>query len=204
MSRTSALTPGLDIACLLHVVDGAGAAFIDGAVNEAFRQQLEIELSSGSFEPMPSKEGRARQEGQVFRIRDDFRAYPHVEQLRRELACLIHAQGDTVAGVRDWEPNEVHVQRYRAQALGITPHLDLKRYRVLIAIVTLVGSARFTVCKDRSGTPLKQWEVTPGSLILLRAPGLGGEDDRRPLHAVDGPRSGHRISITYRMNSLAA
>lgn len=203
MSTTSVLTPDLDLTYALHAVHNAGAAFIEGALNEAFRLHLEREVSAGPFEPMPSEEGRAQQEGEIFHMRDNFDAYPRVEQLRRELVRLIHNHAGGVVSLLGWEPNEVHVQRYVANALGITPHLDLKRYRVLIAIVTAAGSARFTLCKDRAGSLLERWDVTPGSLVLLRAPGLGGDDDRRPLHAVEGPPAGHRISVTWRMNSLA-
>lgn len=204
MSTTSALTPDLKFTYALRAVNEAGAAFIEGALNETFRLQLEREVSASPFKPMPSEEGRARQEGQIFHMRDDFDSYPCTEQLRRELVRLIRGYASGIVGIDDWEPNEVHVQRYVANALGITPHLDLKRYRVLIAIVTVAGSARFTLCKDRAGNPIEQWNVTPGSLVLLRAPGLGGDDDRRPLHAVQGPPAGHRISVTWRMNCRAA
>jgi hypothetical protein len=112
----------------------------------------------------------------------------------------LHESSGSVEGVSEWLPNEVDVQRYHALALGITPHLDLKRYRVLIAIVTVGHSAPFSLCKDREGTVSEQWQAEPGSLVLLRAPGLGGAEDGRPLHAVGGPPVGTRISITWRMN----
>ena len=40
-----------------------------------------------------------------------------------------------------------------------------------------------------------------GSLVLLRAPGLDHHDDGRPLHTVDGPDHGQRISVSYRMDT---
>jgi hypothetical protein len=36
---------------------------------------------------------------------------------------------------------------------------------------------------------------------LLRAPGLDDADDGRPLHAVSGPQTGQRISVSYRMDT---
>lgn len=204
MSRTFALSSDLDLTDQLQMVNDVGVALVEEALDEEFRQQLDVEVSAGPFEAMPSEQGRARQEGHIFHLRNHFGTYPLVEQLGNELVYLVHTQGSAIVGAPSWEPNEVHVQRYPTHALGITPHLDLKRYRILIAIVTAVGSARFTWCKDRTGSLLKQWDVTPGDLILLRAPGLGSHADGRPLHAVGGPLTGHRISVTWRMNSLAA
>jgi len=204
MSQAFALAPDLDLIDPLHVVNDTGAALVEKALDEEFRQQLEVEVDAGPFEAMPSEEGRARQEGHVFHLRGHFGAYPLVEQLGRELVHSVHNQGGAVVGASSWEPNDVHVQRYPTHALGIRPHLDLKRYRILIAIVTAAGSARFMLCKDRTGRLLKQWNVAPGDLVLLRAPGLGGHADGRPLHAVGGPPTGHRISVTWRMNSLTA
>jgi hypothetical protein len=85
--------------------------------------------------------------------------------------------------------------------LGITPHLDLKRYHYLVAIITADGTAPFTICKNRAGDPLTIWAAAAGSLVLLRAPGLDGIDDGRPLHTVSGPDSGQRISVSLRMDT---
>jgi hypothetical protein len=101
-------------------------------------------------------------------------------------------------------PNEVYVQRYRAGDLGVTPHRDWKRYRYLVAIFTATGEAEFRLCKNRAGEVLRSWTATPGSLVLLRAPGLAGVDDGRHLHGVRGPATGERISVTYRMDRRRA
>jgi hypothetical protein len=87
------------------------------------------------------------------------------------------------------------------QATRHHPHLDLKRYHYLVAIITAHGTAPFTICKNRTGEPLTTWPATAGSLVLLRAPGLDGLDDGRPLHTVSGPATGHRISVSYRMDT---
>ena len=79
--------------------------------------------------------------------------------------------------------NDVVLQRYPPGALGITPHRDHVRYRDLVAIVTLAGKARFGVCRDRSGTGAREVPIPPGSLLLMRAPGFAGRDDR-PFHFV--------------------
>jgi hypothetical protein len=74
-------------------------------------------------------------------------------------------------------------------------------YHYLIAIITADSSAPFTICKNRAGDPLATWAASAGSLVLLRAPGLDGVDDGRPLHAVSGPEHGQRISVSYRMDT---
>ena len=77
--------------------------------------------------------------------------------------------------------NDLIVQRYGAGSAGITPHRDHIRYRGLVAIVTLVGRARFCVCTERSGRDAREVPIPPGSLLLMRAPGFAGRDDR-PFH----------------------
>jgi hypothetical protein len=77
--------------------------------------------------------------------------------------------------------NDLIVQRYRPGSLGITPHRDHVRYRHLVAIVTLAGRARFFLCPDRSGRNAREVPIPAGSLLLMRAPGFAGRDDR-PFH----------------------
>jgi len=124
-----------------------------------------------------------------------------IDQLHRELTHLVHEDLGDIEGVDLWHPNDVSVQRYAPNTQGISPHLDSKRYVHLIAIFTTEGSALFRLCKDRSGPVLKEWGTTPGSLVLMRAPGFAGLKDGRPFHTVEGPRTGSRYSVTFRMDS---
>lgn len=195
-----ALSPHTQLHLGLDAVRRYGAAFVDEALNESFRQRLAAEVSAGPFAAMSAYEGRAQQEGELFHLHGDLAGYPAVDQLRSELVAAVRDR-ERIPELAGWLPNEIHVQRYPARALGITPHLDLKRYGLLIAIFTAAGSASFTWCADRAGTVHEQWEAGPGSVVLLRAPGLGGADDGRPLHTVSGPETGERISVTFRMNT---
>jgi len=77
--------------------------------------------------------------------------------------------------------NDLVVQRYPAGSLGITAHRDHLSYRDLVAIVTLIGRARFFISKDRSGGNAREVPIPPGSLLLMRAPGFAGREDR-PYH----------------------
>ena len=69
----------------------------------------------------------------------------------------------------------------------------------LIAIFTTEGSAPFTFCANRQGDVIDKWNAAPGSLILMRGTGLNGAENR-PFHAVAGPTTGSRVSLTFRMS----
>lgn len=77
--------------------------------------------------------------------------------------------------------NDLIVQRYEPGSQGITPHRDHLRYAGLVALVTLCGRARFFLCPDRSGKNARELPMPPGGLILMRAPGFAGLQDR-PFH----------------------
>jgi hypothetical protein len=202
-TTTTVFRPGLDLRPALQTVRTDGAAFIEHTLTEPFLEQLRAETNAVPYEPLPAEEGRARQEGEIHTIRDAISPYRAIDRLRDQFAELVHDHGAEIPGCTDWQPNETSIQRYRSRALGITPHLDLKRYHYLVAIFTAEGTAPFTLCKNREGDPLTTWPAAPGSLVLLRAPDLDGTNDGRPLHAVGGPPSGHRISVSYRMDTNA-
>jgi hypothetical protein len=202
-TTSSVFSPGLALRPALDKVRVDGAALVEHALADPFLEQLRGEANAVRYEPLPDEEGRARQEGEIHVIRRTTSGYPAIDRLRTELVELVHENGAHIPGCLEWEPNETSIQRYHASALGITPHLDLKRYHYLVAIFTVEGSAPFTLCKNRDGDPLTSWPATAGSLVLLRAPGLAHIDDGRPLHAVAGPTAGHRISVSFRMDTTA-
>ena len=79
--------------------------------------------------------------------------------------------------------NDLIVQRYAAGSAGITPHRDHLRYVGLVAIVVLAGAGRFLVSHDRTGRDAREIPAPPGHLLLMRAPGFNGRNDR-PFHAL--------------------
>ena len=119
---------------------------------------------------------------------------------------ILRKHAPRIEGLGDWRPDEVTVQRYASGSTGISSHRDGRRHAYLVAILTLEGSALLRQCSDRAGTTVGAWGAGAGSLVLLRGPGLGGIEDDRPLHAVDGPRGRRRTSLTLRAtgSSLAA
>jgi hypothetical protein len=196
----TALHPHLDLGRPLEALTELGAAFIPHALSEPFRQQLQRQVQDGPFERLPDQIGPVRQEADLFVVTDAMTTYPSLAGLRAELVTHLRQQGPDIVGLARWWPNEAYVQRYEPGALGVSPHLDSKRFAVLVAIFTTQGSARFALCQTRAGEILQQWDAGPGSLTLLRGPGLLDAEDQRPFHTVHGPTAGHRYSITFRMN----
>jgi hypothetical protein len=196
----TALHPDLSLGRPLEALREAGAAFIPRALNEPFRQQLQREIQEGPFERLPDRIGPVRQEADLFVVTDTMTAHPILATLRAEFVARLRQDGPRLTGLARWWPNEAYVQRYEPGALGVSPHLDSKRFAVLVAIFTTQGSARFALCQDRAGAIIQEWEAGPGSLTLLRGPGLLDAEDQRPFHTVHGPAAGRRYSITFRMN----
>lgn len=198
------LRPGTGVRRGIEVASRDGAAFVASALGEHALASISRELAPARFGKLAGREGRARQEGEILVLTGPLRGYPAIRQLRGELVAAARGLAAAIPGLEVWDPDEVAVQRYHAGALGITPHLDLKRYGYLVAVATVHGSAAFTWCRNRDGDPLATWQAGPGSLVLLRGPGLGGTPDSRPLHAVSGPVTGQRISLGFRMNTRAS
>jgi alkylated DNA repair dioxygenase AlkB len=199
---SQALTPGLDLRRALADTVATGAAFVPAALHEPFRARLLEEVERGPFVPMSEQAGSkgVRQQGERFAVGGDMRAHPFVHALREALVQGVRRHAALGAGLADWLPNDASVQRYRPGALGITPHLDGRRFRYLVAVVTVDGTAAFSLCADRSGTVLRRWDTVAGSLLLMRGPGLAGCADCRPLHTVAGPERHPRTSLTLRMD----
>lgn len=196
----AALVNGARLGAAFRRTAATGAAFVPGAVDARLLERLARELMALRFEPAPRVVGEVRQEteGATFP-----RRLPDVIRALRD-ALVEEARASGVRGLRTWVPNDVEVQRYEPGALGITAHRDGKRFRRLVAVVTVRGRARFAVRAERHGEIVEVWDVGPGDLVLMRGPGLAGARDGRPFHEVSGPRNGVRSSVAFRMNAGAA
>ena len=190
----------LDLARPLQALTDAGAAFIPHALSERFRERLQREIEAGPFERLPDQIGPVRQEADLFIITGAMPGYPAVARLRTEFVTRLRQAAPHIPALTRWWPNEAYVQRYEAGALGVSPHVDSRRFAVLVAIFTTQGSARFVLSQTRAGGIIQEWEAGPGSLTLLRGPSLLDAEDGRPFHMVHGPAAGRRFSVTLRMN----
>ncbi|HET9118647.1 MAG TPA: hypothetical protein VFN75_11340 [Pseudonocardiaceae bacterium] len=187
----------LDWSSLLREVTEQGAAFVARVFRQPLRDRLAIELAAGPYEPVEPVIGQVRQETESFVVpAGDLDRYPVLSCLHDRLVQRIQTHG-----VPEWMPNEVAVQRYQPGSIGISPHRDQRRFALLVAVITVAGSAPFTLCRNRSGDPIRTWQADEGSLVLLRGPGLAGEPDGRPMHHVGGPTSTPRTSIGIRMDT---
>lgn len=184
---------------LLREVIEHGAAFTANVVSRSDCFQVAAELQGGPYEPVEPVIGRVRQQAESFLVPLGQlpRRYPRLAGLCDELVWQIQAHG-----APRWAPTEVAVQRYQPGSIGITPHRDQSRYAQLVAVITVAGSAPFTLCRNRAGDPIRTWQADPGSLVLLRGPGLAGEDGR-PMHLVGGPTGAPRTSIGIRMDTAS-
>jgi hypothetical protein len=196
-----ALSADLDLRRPLRLAAERGHAHLRGALDERFRRALLREVEGGPFQRFEDTFGQVRQQIEGYDVRDPMDAFPLVARLRDELAETVRRDGRGIRGLATWWPNEAGVARYRPGSIGITPHLDGKWYRRLVIVVTVVGSAPFTICRDRAGEVIERWTAGPGGVTLMRGPGLLGTQDGRPFHTVQGPRRGRRCSVGYRMDT---
>lgn len=194
-----ALVHDLDWCTLLREVTEHGVAFAARAVHPPFCGQLMTELRDGPYEPVQPLIGQVRQETESFEVPfAQLDLYPVLRGLCDELIQQVHEHG-----APEWVPNEVAIQRYQPGSIGITPHRDQRRYAQLVAVITVVGEAPFTLCRNRDGDPVRTWQADQGSLLLLRGPGLAGVPDGRPMHLVGGPTGKPRTSIGIRMDTAS-
>jgi hypothetical protein len=200
MTDETPLLTNLDLNDALIAVETSGAAFLPGVLTPSFCQQLQAQLEGARFEKLPDQIGPVRQEADLFVTRGAMTDLPAVATLRDDLVGHLRHHAATSSNVVEWWPNEAYVQRYAPGSLGVSPHVDSSRFAILVAVFTTHGSARFAVCRDRSGDTVAEWEAGPGSLLLLRGSARGQPRDR-PFHAVRGPSGGRRFSVTLRMNT---
>ena len=129
----------------------------------------------------------------------DIEALPLVSELLAELAGAVRRADKGIEGLSSYAPNHLMVHRYRPGSIGITPHLDGKRFVQLVAAFTTKGTAKTVLCKSRKGEVLREWDTKAGSLVLLRGNGFAGLDDRRPFHLIGGPQRLERYAVVLRM-----
>lgn len=179
-----------------------GFAHLDGVLDPAFRRALWREIRSGPLRRMEGTFGAAGVRMQIdgFDVDEPFEGFPLLRGLGDAFAERVRSQGSGIRGLATWWPNEAGVGVYRPGWVGVTSHLDGRWYRRLVAVFTIVGSARFEVLASRAGEVLDVWEARAGGLTLMRGPGLAGSRDGRPFHAVEGPRRGVRCSVALRMS----
>jgi hypothetical protein len=196
-----ALTDGVDLSSALRRTASDGFSHVDDVLDERFAVELWDEIRGGPLRTMSGTFGAAkvRMEIDGFDVESPFNGFPHIRALVDEFTARARTDGDGVRGLATWRPNEAGVGAYRPGSIGVTAHMDGRWYRRLVAVFTVVGSARFEVRASREGEVLEAWTARARSVTLMRGPGLAGVRDGRPYHAVHGPERGVRCSVALRM-----
>ncbi len=164
-------------------------------------ERLSAEAAAGPVRHYREQFGPVRQQIEGFDVVEPYDGFPEIGTLCRALTALVRQQGTGIRGLASWRVNEAGVVLYRPGSIGITPHLDGKRYRRLVAVVTLWGAAELAICRNRAGDVVTTFPATAGSLTLLRGPGLAFCRDGRPFHSVGSPLQGERCAIGLRMTT---
>ncbi len=198
------LISAFDMHAVIGALERQGAASVH-VLTEPFRRTLAEEAQRAPYrkarEVVGSGDRLVRQELEYC---DDFPPHSAFHTLRQGFRRLLErslaANGlEAVAGPLKFD--SMMLQRYAPGALGITPHRDGRRYVKLVCNFTLAGQGRFCVCADRSGRRPRELDASPGTVILLRAPGFLGTDER-PFHFVDNIRE-ERYSFGLRQQRAA-
>lgn len=179
-----------DVATMLG---GRGWVRLERGVDGPTRAALG-EAAPPTWSPLPEVEGRVRQGGLSCGVFFDD-ASPAVQ----EFGDWIHRS--LSEAVPDVPPvprfNEVQWGRSNNGVGFITAHRDPPGAGGVIAIVTVSGHARFRVWEESGAT---EWVTEDGDLVLLRGRGWLTADSLCPVHEVESPRLGERMTMTLRHN----
>ena len=108
--------------------------------------------------------------------------------------------------LQGWHPTEAGYQRYRNTHDWISPHRDRRNDQLLSATITISGSAPVRIYEPvvdpddyKNLRQTDEFITSPGTLMLLRAPGLGNGE--QIIHEVLPPQIGSRLILNLRMRS---
>lgn len=174
-----------------------GAVLLKGYVDQKTSESIIEETDIQNMRVVEERDKKVRQQFQTINYRYPGETTPHIARLGSTLEEFLRDE------LPQWRPNDVAMQRYLPeQTVGIDPHRDYARDKLLVAVTTLAGEADFHIeLDDEAGG--KSWSkrrLQPGDLVLMRAPGLTEADDDRPYHQIDPPRSEERTSLAFRHN----
>ncbi len=176
----------VDINKLLEELRCIGATSIK-ILSEDFRRALLREAEGYPYQPEPEIVGYGdkivRQQMGSFRHFSEGSNYILLKDSFQALLNEIVADCATGPFETRLHFNSMVLQKYEAGSLGITPHRDGLSYRNLICVFIIGGQGRFYICLDRSGSGAREIDAAPGNVILMRAPGCFGSQDR-PFHYV--------------------
>ena len=199
-----------DLAEALEEVGQCGVCKIAGALTPDARHELRMALEGLDFQRAPERAGDVRQDFGLLVMKPGLAAaapaLSPLLALAEEYAALLRVRAMSLdeLWLADFVLTDIHIQRYRRGSTGISPHRDGRRFIKLISVFSLGSPAELRLFRDRRGSPMRRYQLDPGDLLLLRAPGLAERPSAGPLHSVSGPAGEARYSITLRMKQPAA
>jgi len=104
-----------DLGPALHRTVRDGAAYEPGVVPEALCRAVLAELDVEPFVALPPLEGPfgVRQEGEHLVLAGaEIGRRPAVHALHEAVVAAVHTHAGDIAGLGEWQPDEVTVQRY--------------------------------------------------------------------------------------------
>ncbi len=159
-----------DPSACVRAMRTVGVASLPSFIRDVDRANLLQELAT--YEPV-----QARGVAGPYKVRQD---YVHVRVFREgSLFLTLQERLSDFLGARLAKYfssrlifNDLVTQTYAPGSVGITPHKDGECFRNVVALLVLEGSGEFGVCRDRAGNGFRAVENSPGTLLLMRAPGF--------------------------------
>jgi hypothetical protein len=185
----------------------ASACFSDEICRKLEAEVETLNLEEGDHLTYPINAGTSREVRQLHA-----RAYlpighvdiPIANLVTQALIQEVQALTKFYPELKSWGPTEAGYQCYRDSRDWISPHRDRRTDQLLSATLTINGSALVRIHEpvanpdDYSNLKLvDEFLTSPGSVMLLRAPGLGC--GTQIIHEVLPPISGSRLILNLRM-----
>ncbi|MEP6710448.1 MAG: hypothetical protein ABJA64_01895 [Candidatus Saccharibacteria bacterium] len=206
-----------DLGSALYRTAVLGYAFssnvFEGGVLEALEQEAdELNLKVGDHMSTPINEGapnevRQRHARGYYTIDDN--SVPVANNVTRLLARAVQSYSNSYPELARWHPTEAGYQRYRNSDDSISAHRDRSSDQLLAATINVTGSTTVEIFETKGSNPMDysqknikltdSFTTSPGSLMLLRAPGFDLTDMLQTLHAVPPPTDGSRLVLNLRM-----
>lgn len=208
------VTPGCDLAEAISKAALKGYSFTPRAINLLACKAMELEtdllcMEEGDHVAHPINSGSLKEVRQLHeRVYaavgdEDIAVASAISQaLIKEARRVCPPLWSQV--LNKWAPTEAGYQRYRTASDHISPHRDRKTDQLLGATITINGAAVVKIHKplgdpdDYSNLELvDEFETGRGSLMLLRASGLGSGE--QVIHEVLPPCRSSRLILNLRM-----
>lgn len=212
MGMPPVLSESYDFEADVHRAAEHGYAFAPHAFTLAICGAMQAEVSSlpmefGDHISKPINEGKPHEVRQSHeRYYDELSSgnVPVAEFVAEALRLRVHNMTAEYPELADWRLNEAGYQNYRGNSDMIGVHRDRRNDQLLSATITVNGSAQILI-HETTGDPddykrtriTDQFRTTPGSVMILRAPGLASGE--QVLHQVMPPENGSRLILNLRM-----